>query len=471
MISIKNFQIIKLFGHKDICISFKNPTQIYIGENGMGKTTLLNSLYYLLSLKWEELTKIPFETVSIELNKKKYDFHHIDIEAYIKHSDTSRHSGFSQYLSDSLKETDIDNIKGILKGTKTIEKMHAVRNYLISKGFVISASTRFIYDSVVEMLSNRQDFQLFEDYASKIKEECPDLLFFPTYRRIERNISSILSNLINSYNNERPISRLLREEIDELSQSSDKIHYGMQDIDKKIDEICEKIRTISREKLDALSIDILKTEIRGEYLMERREFSNEDINKLKLILNRQHIGLEDEERERIWTLLDERKIYDGNHKELLYLLGKLLVIYDSYEEFDKAIKEFSKTCNNYLFEKKFVFDESSLRLKLFRDLENIEENDEEIALDKLSSGEKQIISLFAEVYLNHLDKKFIFLIDEPEISLSIHWQRTLLPDIMKSGKCELMLAVTHSPFIFDNNFEQYTMGMQDFMNLSKRSQE
>lgn len=471
MISIKNFQIIKLFGHKDICISFKNPTQIYIGENGMGKTTLLNSLYYLLSLKWEELTKIPFETVSIELNKKKYDFHHIDIEAYIKHSDTSRHSGFSQYLSDSLKETDIDNIKGILKGTKTIEKMHAVRNYLISKGFVISASTRFIYDSVVEMLSNRQNFQLFEDYTSKIKEECPDLLFFPTYRRIERNISSILSNLINSYNNERPISRLLREEIDELSQSSDKIHYGMQDIDKKINEICEKIRTISREKLDALSIDILKTEIRGEYLMERREFSNEDINKLKLILNRQHIGLEDEERERIWTLLDERKIYDGNHKELLYLLGKLLVIYDSYEEFDKAIKEFSKTCNNYLFEKKFVFDESSLRLKLFRDLENIEENDEEIALDKLSSGEKQIISLFAEVYLNHLDKKFIFLIDEPEISLSIHWQRTLLPDIMKSGKCELMLAVTHSPFIFDNNFEQYTMGMQDFMNLSKRSQE
>ena len=150
------------------------------------------------------------------------------------------------------------------------------------------------------------------------------------------------------------------------------------------------------------------------------------------------------------------------------MLDKLLVIYDSYEEFDKAIKEFSKTCNNYLFEKKFVFDESSLRLKLFRDVKNVEEQEEEIALEKLSSGEKQIISLFAEVYLNHLDNKFIFLIDEPELSLSIHWQRTLLPDIMKSGKCELMLAVTHSPFIFDNELEHYTMGMQDFMKLSER---
>ena len=74
MISINNFHIIKLFGHKYISIGFKNPTQIYIGENGMGKTTLLNSLYYLLSLNWEELTKIPFETISIELNKKKYEF-------------------------------------------------------------------------------------------------------------------------------------------------------------------------------------------------------------------------------------------------------------------------------------------------------------------------------------------------------------------------------------------------------------
>lgn len=468
MISIKNFQIIKLFGHKDVSISFKNPTQIYIGENGMGKTTLLNSLYYLLSLNWKELTKIPFETISIELNKKKYDFQHIDIEAYIRQSDTSRRSGFSQYLSDSLKESDIDNIKNMIKGSNTLEKMHAVRNYLISKGFVISASTRFIYDSVIEMLSNRQNFQLFEDYASKIKEECPDLLFFPTYRRIERNISSILSNLINSDKYDRPISRILREELDELSMSSDKIHYGMQDIDKKIDEICEKIRTISREKLDALSIDILKTEIRGNYQMGRDEFTKEDIDKLKLILNRQHIGLEDEERGIIWPLLKEKKIYDGNHKELLYLLDKLLVIYDSYEEFDKAIKEFSKTCNNYLFEKKFVFDESSLRLKLFRDVKNVEEQEEEIALEKLSSGEKQIISLFAEVYLNHLDNKFIFLIDEPELSLSIHWQRTLLPDIMKSGKCELMLAVTHSPFIFDNELEHYTMGMQDFMKLSER---
>ena len=45
------------------------------------------------------------------------------------------------------------------------------------------------------------------------------------------------------------------------------------------------------------------------------------------------------------------------------------------------------------------------------------------------------------------------MIDEPELSLSIDWQRRLLPDIIRSGNCNMLLAVTHSPFIFENEFD------------------
>jgi hypothetical protein len=37
------------------------------------------------------------------------------------------------------------------------------------------------------------------------------------------------------------------------------------------------------------------------------------------------------------------------------------------------------------------------------------------------------------------------------------WQQQLLPDIINSGKCELLLAVTHSPFIFDNELDKYAI--------------
>lgn len=43
------------------------------------------------------------------------------------------------------------------------------------------------------------------------------------------------------------------------------------------------------------------------------------------------------------------------------------------------------------------------------------------------------------------------LIDEPELSLSVPWQKKFLPDILSAESCAGLFAVTHSPFVFDNN--------------------
>ncbi|WP_332113484.1 AAA family ATPase, partial [Campylobacter jejuni] len=67
------------------------------------------------------------------------------------------------------------------------------------------------------------------------------------------------------------------------------------------------------------------------------------------------------------------------------------------------------------------------------------DDEREIDFDSLSSGEKQIISIFAKVYLD-MDAKCIFIIDEPELSLSVEWQRTFLQDIYESNNIELLLA-------------------------------
>ena len=71
---------------------------------------------------------------------------------------------------------------------------------------------------------------------------------------------------------------------------------------------------------------------------------------------------------------------------------------------------------------------------------------------QLSSGEKQIVSLFSKLYLESTEKSIV-IIDEPELSLSISWQQMLLPDVYRSQNCNCLLTVTHSPFIFDNEFD------------------
>ena len=68
-----------------------------------------------------------------------------------------------------------------------------------------------------------------------------------------------------------------------------------------------------------------------------------------------------------------------------------------------------------------------------------------------------MISLFAKLYL--YDGAKIVLIDEPELSLSIDWQRKILLDVIGAPTCTQLIAITHSPFVFDNDLEPYARGL------------
>ena len=57
------------------------------------------------------------------------------------------------------------------------------------------------------------------------------------------------------------------------------------------------------------------------------------------------------------------------------------------------------------------------------------------------------------------EKQNIILFDEPELSLSIKWQTHFLPDIMNSDKCSKLITVTHSPFIFENKYDEIACDM------------
>ncbi len=68
-----------------------------------------------------------------------------------------------------------------------------------------------------------------------------------------------------------------------------------------------------------------------------------------------------------------------------------------------------------------------------------------ISADKLSSGEKQMLSFFA---YNMFYKKAAIFIDEPEISLHTDWQKVLFPSLLAQGTENQFFVATHSPFIY-----------------------
>lgn len=65
---ISEFAIYGLYGDRDIVIPFPYPRKILVSENGWGKTTVLNTLYAVLTGRFFKLERLPFdETILVFL--------------------------------------------------------------------------------------------------------------------------------------------------------------------------------------------------------------------------------------------------------------------------------------------------------------------------------------------------------------------------------------------------------------------
>ena len=76
----------------------------------------------------------------------------------------------------------------------------------------------------------------------------------------------------------------------------------------------------------------------------------------------------------------------------------------------------------------------------------METHGDEMPLEKLSSGEKQLIIMLGESLLQE-QSECVYFADEPEISLHISWQESLVNDVLRLNPNVQLILATHSPDI------------------------
>lgn len=79
---------------------------------------------------------------------------------------------------------------------------------------------------------------------------------------------------------------------------------------------------------------------------------------------------------------------------------------------------------------------------------------------KLSSGEKQFLIIFLTLLLQR-EEESILILDEPEISMHIDWQRDLLLNIRKMNPNSQIILATHSPGVIMDGWEQLVKNISD----------
>ena len=117
----------------------------------------------------------------------------------------------------------------------------------------------------------------------------------------------------------------------------------------------------------------------------------------------------------------------------------------------QQVTVFLRILQKFIPEKKFSFSTGALVVEAAND----------VSLQKLSSGEKQLLILLIEALLQH-QQQFIFLADEPELSLHINWQRNILPAIRDINPNAQIIVATHSPEVA-SRFPSKIIDMEDIL--------
>lgn len=101
--------------------------------------------------------------------------------------------------------------------------------------------------------------------------------------------------------------------------------------------------------------------------------------------------------------------------------------------------------------------QSKLQFKLGEDL--LESN------KRLSAGEKQFLIVMLTVLMQRKEER-ILIMDEPEISMHLDWQRTLIENIQTlNPNCQIIIA-THSPGVIMDGWEQFVENMSSLIKES-----
>ncbi len=476
---IERFSIINLHGYRTLDLDSRHAATILIAPNGAGKTTLLNTLDAFLKAQFARLQDLQFSEIRCKVAGENE-------ELVLTRDSVKRlvESSVDNDLSSFARKSDL-NIQNVI-------------DFLTYEFESTRSALRISPDNpIYEAAARAHDYSHQEaiNYLRKLKDSiyaaCPDLielsarihgylsdvevLYLPTYRRIETPL--IKSGVPTRYRRS-PRSRF---KLPSNIFSGD-MQFGLGDISERLSDLNQSILFESNRGYREISASIISELIDGSFAHQQP--IDPDLpskEELALFFSRLREGPQrgpypQHGLPNIDQILESSSSRTSESDRFLrYFLGKLNKVLQATKGIESPVEEFISSCNKYLsnseelgqWERSFSpnqLDSKELRLNR-KDLQVYAVSlptGRRIVLDALSSGEKQMISLFAKLYLYPGRK--IVLIDEPELSLSLDWQRNILVDVASAPTCSQMIAITHSPFVFDNDLEPFTRSLNISVN-------
>jgi len=415
MFKLKSIEIKGIWGQRNIKTDFFEDANVFIGNNGTGKTTFLNIIEAILTADLEQLYYCSFEEVVINLenetNTRKVKVNKRMSE--VGDSGFDYKIGTKKFTIPIMREYDLRNQ----------HRYHPkIRNEIKALKEELTSLINFCWLSVDRELQSFEEGDFVTNRDTRIKNS------------IDQRLNDLMRRLtvfqLQLESESSKLSNKFREQVFELMLYK-----------KDFDEL-------DLMKLEYVEPDEIKRNLNKAYSdlgLSSRE------TKEKIVLHSQKIGT-------ALTTIAKWKVNQGglqvNDVTPLSLLKRTLKMIEISTEIDLEKKEIFKPIEAYLrILKEFVPDkvfkldtDSSGELFVYNILNNSSSNQKPLPIKFLSSGEKQLIILLTEALLQK-NANYIFVADEPELSLHISWQRKILNAVKELNENAQIIVATHSPEI------------------------
>jgi len=425
-----NVKINALFGtfNHNIDLNQEENITIITAPNGYGKTIALKIIDSLLNKKFAFFTTLVFEKIIFTFNNE----HTIKI-----HKKDKKIEFFLDYKNKTIKSFSYP----------TQEMESELRNVLpshIIQEFTPSYIRRMAPNTWRNELSGER--LTTEDIIEQYSDEFPEHILERINGNIPKEITAFLNEMIVYLIQEqrlilrKPISdHRMREEVvitDTIEKYSKELS---QMIKQKIGEYAQITQSLDSsfpkrlftQKTDSCSFDTLKDKL-NNLQIKRQKISEYGLMKL------------DDES----SLFSNDTIDDNESKVLSLYIADNEAKLSVFDALIQKIELFTTILN----QRRFNF--KSIEIDKEKGFIFKTQKGDILKLTDLSSGEQHEVVLLFEL-LFKVQENSLVLLDEPEISLHVVWQKAFLrdiEDIIKLQKMDIVIA-THSPFIIDERWD------------------
>lgn len=408
--TIKSISVKGLWDIKDVSVTFNEDVNILIGGNGTGKTTLLKILEGILNVDLQNIDDIVFNDVQIELQTEGSEENSIiRVERVLEDAVTAV---YRYDLGDEIVDIRLSDIR-LFNRSRTPSK--TLYRHLKSRLDKVVNLTWLSVNRANDSMDRRMNDELHDDVDAKLWQLMNQIV---SYRlQLERKVNERTRKF-----NEDIVSLLL------YNQAYDSLPTFEQ---------IQKIKSYSREDL------ITELHKVFSYFGEPRLHTDEIKN----------------HAEKITYVVEKLDSRDGHFtaEEMLSLslMSRTLAILSLSSDYQKQradimepIRTYVETVGQYLKDKELEFDPSTGELITI--LKYGKDKKRKLSIYSLSSGERQLLILLTETLLQQ-KRPFVYIADEPELSLHIEWQRNLINSIRELNPNAQIIFATHAPEIAANH--------------------